>query len=147
MRDTTAFESSFTTWPWALFVMAAALLLLVVVRIARRLRQRRAPVYRPDESPSNDYDLEAVSLEEVLTEELDTRLTARLDLQASARLDAIERALIAQEVGVEIVGAVIARVEFPAEQISNLADVVVSEIMTVLETLPDSSRNWAAAAT
>jgi hypothetical protein len=138
VRDTTTFESSFTTWPWALFAMAAALLLLVLVRIARRLRQRRAPVRRPDESPSNDHDLEAVSLEEVLIEELDTRLTAHLDLQAGAPLDAIERALIAQEVSVEIVGAVIARVEFPSEQISNLADVVVSEIMTVLETLPDS---------
>jgi hypothetical protein len=47
---------------------------------------------------------------------------------------------------VEIVGAVIARVEFPSEQISILADVVVGEIMTVLETLPDSSRDWAPAA-
>ena len=74
----------------------------------------------------------------MLIEELDACLTAHLDLQAGAPLDAIERALIAQEVGVEIVGAVIARFEFPSQQISNLADVVVSEIMTLLETLPDS---------
>ena len=93
---------------------------------------------RPDESPSNDHKLEVVSLEDVLREELDTRLTARLDLQAGAPLDAIERALIVQEVGVGIVGAVIARVDLSSAQISNLAGLVVSEIMTVLETLPDS---------
>lgn len=127
----TSFDASFTTWPWAVIVLFAGLLIGSLRPLVPWIAKLRRRFERPAPAPAAT----SPELDVALREALVTHVTGRLDRLSGVALSSEERQLIAQDAGVDVVSDVLARVHLTSAEMNALAEHAVAEIMTALDDL------------